>query len=201
MPSIIAVVPAKSFSNRISNKNQRLMVGRPLYMRAVDNCVESGAFERVYLSSDAVFDTELKATLHARQMPLCGDVPACAVTQEVLKDLYPEVWRRPEWTCLVQPTSPCLRASSLKRAGDLCSEDVDAVIATRPGERSPCGAFYFLRTYVAARTVRIVDELKVLDDGGRVAWYPLPSDECIDVDCHWDWRIAELILKERANEA
>lgn len=200
MPSIIAVIPAKSFSNRIANKNLRDLCGKALYMHALDTCVESKAFDKIWLSSDGVLDTNLKATLHNRPMPLSGDIPATAVTQEVLLDQYADVWRRPEWTCLVQPTSPCMRACSLAAAATLCQEDVDAVIATRPGERTPCGAFYFLRTHVAAATTGIIDTLKVLDDTERVCWYPLPSDECIDVDCHWDWRIAEMILRERERQ-
>lgn len=199
MPSIIAVIPAKSFSNRIANKNLREMMGRPLYLHAVDTCAGAGVFEAVYLSSDSKLDTDMKAVLHDREIsPAFGDVPATEVTKEVLNKYYPEAWRRPEWTCLVQPTSPCLRAPSLAAAAMLCQEDIDAVIATRTNERAPCGAFYFFRSYIAARLTNATDSLKVLDEVGRVCWYPLPSDECIDVDCHWDWKIAELILMERA---
>lgn len=192
------MIPAKTVSFRIANKNLRELCGRPLYMYAVENCVASGVFEKVYLSSDGVLDTALKATLHNRQMPLCGDVPASEVVKEVLKDQYPEVWRRPEWTCLAQPTSPCLRASSLSAAAALCSEDVDAVIACLAGTTRPCGAFYFVRSHLAARMTTLSEMIKVLSENERLVWYPLPSDEAIDVDCHWDWRLAEYVLEDRA---
>lgn len=197
MPSIIAVIPAKTTSYRIANKNLRELCGRPLYMYAVDNCVQAGVFEKNYLSSDGVLDTNLKATLHNRALELCGDVPASTVAAEVLHDMYPEPWKMPEWTCLCQPTSPCLRAASLTAAAGLCQEDVDAVIACRAGSGEPCGAFYFMRSYILLRKHVFADTLKVLGESGRLVWYPLPSDEAIDVDCHWDWRLAEMVLKMR----
>ena len=201
MPSIIAVIPAKTTSTRILNKNLRELLGRPLYMYAVENCVASGAFEKVYLSSDGILDTSLKATLHNRTLELCGDVPASDVAKQVLEDLYPQPWRWPEWTCLCQPTSPCLRPESIQAASLLCGEDVDAVIACLAGTRKPCGAFYFIRSHVLARLTSLSETCKLLTDSERMCWYPLPSDEAIDIDCHWDWRLAEYVMEDRKQQA
>ncbi len=200
MPRIIAVIPAKTQSNRVQNKNLRDLCGKPLYRYALDNCVAANVFEKIYLSSDGILDTDLKATLHNRQMPLCGDVPASEVAREVVRDMYADVLTIPEWTCLVQPTSPCLRSSTLAAAAGLCAEDVDAVIAHAPEALgAPCGAFYFVRTYMLLHMVCFADVLRNAETAGRMVWYPIASSEAVDVDCHWHLDLVEMILRGRGH--
>ena len=141
------------------------------------------------------------AYFHARHMPMDGNAPASDVAVEVLKDFYVEQSQRPEWTCLVQPTSPCLRAETLRAASELCKENLDAVIACRASESgTPCGAFYFVRSYLLLEKGTFANLIRAPLVLHRRVWYPIPSSEAIDVDCQWDWERAEMVLERRARE-
>jgi len=200
MPSIIAVIPAKTTSSRIAGKNLRVMCGKPLYQHARDTCHEAGVFDTIFISTDGDLDTGGVACYHPRHMPMDGNAPASDVAVEVLKDTYREGYR-PEWTCLVQPTSPCLRAETLRAAAKLCDDNLDAVIACRASESgTPCGAFYFVRSYLLLENGTFANLIHAPLVLHRRVWYPIPSSEAVDVDCHWDWDLAEMVLEWRARE-
>ena len=53
MPSAIALIPARSGSERVKDKNIRPLNGRPLLAYAIATAVQSGVFERVVCSTDS----------------------------------------------------------------------------------------------------------------------------------------------------
>jgi CMP-N-acetylneuraminic acid synthetase len=53
MPRAIAFVPARSGSERVPGKNVRALAGHPLLAYAVETALQSGAFERVVVSTDS----------------------------------------------------------------------------------------------------------------------------------------------------
>lgn len=194
-PTICCVVPAKRTSNRIADKNLREIDGVALYQRALELADSAEVFNAIWLSSDELSSADYN--LHVRGPELLGDVPASAVARAVLADVYKSPHQWSEWLCLLQPTSPCLRVETLRAAAAICESDVDAVVATRAGERRPCGAFYFIRSYLAAKESnwkQLFNSLNALD---RMVWYPIPDDEAIDVDCHADLKMANLVLAAR----
>jgi CMP-N-acetylneuraminic acid synthetase len=69
------------------------------------------------------------------------------------------------------------------------------VLACRPAVEEPCGAFYFVRSHIALSMLDIRSAIQI--HGDRTVWYPIPTTEAIDVDCHADWKLAELILEDR----
>ena len=52
-PSAVAFVPARSGSERVPQKNVRLLAGHPLLAYAIETALQSGVFERVVVSTDA----------------------------------------------------------------------------------------------------------------------------------------------------
>jgi len=50
---MIALIPAKSFSERIKNKNTRLLNGKSLLQRTIDTALESKVFSQVWVSSES----------------------------------------------------------------------------------------------------------------------------------------------------
>ena len=53
MKNIIAIIPARSGSKGIKNKNLKLLGGKPLIGLAVQNCLKSKLFSKTYLSTDS----------------------------------------------------------------------------------------------------------------------------------------------------
>jgi CMP-N,N'-diacetyllegionaminic acid synthase len=52
-PRAVAFVPARSGSERVPRKNVRPLAGHPLIAYAIETALQSGAFERVVVSTDA----------------------------------------------------------------------------------------------------------------------------------------------------
>ena len=59
---IVAFVPAKSTSDRLENKNQKVIQGKPLYLHAVTKLLSCGIIDEVILDSDS--DSILKPYEH-----------------------------------------------------------------------------------------------------------------------------------------
>tara|TARA_Y100001935_G_C17150168_1_gene430052 strand:+ start:138 stop:818 length:681 start_codon:yes stop_codon:yes gene_type:complete len=53
MRNIIAIIPARAGSKGIKNKNLKLLGGKPLIGLAVQHCVKSKLFSKIYLSTDS----------------------------------------------------------------------------------------------------------------------------------------------------
>ena len=53
MPSAIALIPARSGSERVRDKNVRPLAGHPLLAYAIAAARESGVFERIVCSTDS----------------------------------------------------------------------------------------------------------------------------------------------------
>jgi CMP-N,N'-diacetyllegionaminic acid synthase len=51
--SIVALIPARSGSKRIPDKNIRLLGGKPLLQRAIETAIESEAFREIIVCSDS----------------------------------------------------------------------------------------------------------------------------------------------------
>ncbi|MEX2643864.1 MAG: hypothetical protein WD270_10445 [Acetobacterales bacterium] len=49
----LAVIPARSGSSRIADKNIRPFCGRPLLLRAIDTARNSGLFDEIHVSTDS----------------------------------------------------------------------------------------------------------------------------------------------------
>ena len=207
IPSILAIIPAKLDSRRLPGKNLLPVGGVPMYQRTQLLAEAAGCFERIIVSSDHELPLIDGVAMHVRPVSLCGDVPSIDVAKSILNEWFIEAgnWL-PEWTCLLQPTSPVLRDSTLAYAARLCADDVDAVIAGHnpiyvepiSNLRKPCGAFYFVRSYIlASLNLPFAMALQKWDSENRVSWVPVPDDESVDVDTHNDWVKADLIAQAR----
>ena len=74
--SVLAMVPARMGSQRLTRKNLRLLAGVPLAARAIDKCHAAGVFDGVWLNSeDAAFEPLARkhgAAFHRRPAELGG---------------------------------------------------------------------------------------------------------------------------------
>ena len=48
----LAIIPARSGSKRIKNKNTKLFLGKPLIEYSLDACIKSKLFNEIFISSD-----------------------------------------------------------------------------------------------------------------------------------------------------
>lgn len=86
-PETIALIPARSGSKRIPNKNLAEIDGRPALLRAIDLAINCGVFTKIFVSTDndAIEELALKNGAHStglRSLEVSNDF---ATTIEVVK--------------------------------------------------------------------------------------------------------------------
>ena len=139
---IVALIPARSGSKRIPNKNITLLNGFPLLAYSIQSAKDSGIFDSIYVSSD---DKEI---LRIANRYGAGTI-LCPLTI-AHKDHDPDfkwVKHAIKTLCLqsdsvfsiLRPTSPFRTGETIKRAyGYFQNEDCDSLRAVERCSQHPC---------------------------------------------------------------
>lgn len=115
----VAIIPARSGSKRIKDKNIHAFGGKPLLAWSVQHALESGIFEKVYVSTDSVEYSRIAASYGSFQ-PFLRDTHADDYS--TVADVVVHELRRLEEYCgvqydnvgILQPTCPLCPASTIK---------------------------------------------------------------------------------------
>lgn len=207
---VAALIPCRSGSKRIPNKNFKELCGKKLWEWTYEAAYESRIFDTIFISYDK-----------DRPSELCTDDATMEQLLAYYMDKYPEydVW------CLLQPTSPLRTAEDIKGAYDmLVNDERDAIVSVfsdpllfwvkdcvevqgqqcpvasfhidkrpnsqdRQGWLKENGAIYFTPKYT----------LKASGSrcGGRVGLYVMPKERSYEIDDMTDWQVCEMLLKEQ----
>jgi CMP-N-acetylneuraminic acid synthetase len=131
MIRINALVTAKSFSRRISNKNFTEVLGKPLYKWTTEFLEQYGfIFNRIYFSSDKpiLFEfNQSKIISIERPVSLCVD---SASHIEVVKHAMAEMDNVPDFIMLFQPTNPFRSITDIAHAINLARRIKDIGMIT-----------------------------------------------------------------------
>lgn len=116
----VAVIPARSGSKRLPNKNLMELSGKSLVEIAVEQAVLSGVFSAVFVSTDSqkILDQGLGAgaePLPLRSAELSGDT---TTSHQVVLDLVSRISERyaPQYVYTLPPTAPFRSASNISEA-------------------------------------------------------------------------------------
>lgn len=142
-------------------------------------------------------------------------------------DFYETQGRQVDVIILLQPTSPFRKVSFVKEAVELYNEDFDMVVSVKETSANPyynCfeedkNGFLSISKSIGHPITRRQDAPKVweyngsiyvinptsLKDNGmqhftRVKKYPMSELYSVDIDCPFDWKVAELLLNENMIE-
>ena len=133
--NVLGIIPARSGSKGIPNKNLRELAGRPLLAYTVEAARVSGVFDRVVLSTDSKTIAELGRTL-GLEVPFmrpaelaADDTPMLTVLQHAVMALEEKGWRA-DIVVLLQPTSPLRKPEHIVEAVKLLkSKNCDSVVS------------------------------------------------------------------------
>jgi len=225
--SVIATVCARGGSTGLPGKNVRPLLGKPLIAWTVEQAARIPSLAGVYVSTDderiaaAARDAGAKflgfrppelATSTAPKMPvirhLVEQVEASGITVDAIVDL--------------DPTSPLRADQDITDCLSLLGPEVDVVITAFPSEKSP---YFNMVEQTPDGNVRLVKppaapvfgrqgapavysmnasvyvwHRRTLDKGlweGRVRLHVMPRERSIDVDTLLDFRLVEMLMKER----
>lgn len=137
---IWAVVPARSGSKGLPNKNVRMLAGKPLIGHAIQFAQNAGVFEQVLVSTDSE-DYAAIAREQGGWVPfLRGESAAqdASMEEHVLADLDAKLTEHgitpPDILVWLRPTFPFRSIDDLNTALSLMEDDVDAVRLVTEGE-------------------------------------------------------------------
>ena len=120
-PKLIAIIPARSGSKGLRDKNIRELNGKPLLAYSIEAAVSAEIFDTVHVSTDSEEYAEIAKTYGADE-PFLRDVQNAGdsssswdAVREVLRK-YGECGKHFDVCVLLQPTSPLRTASDIKAA-------------------------------------------------------------------------------------
>lgn len=143
----IAIIPARSGSKGVKDKNIRDLCGKPLLAYTIEAALRSEQFDEVMVSTDSEKYSEIAKEFGASVPFLRSEESASDaasswdMVDEVLKN-YREFSKEYDSFCLLQPTSPLRFAIDIKEAYKIYNDKaMFAVVSVCEAEHSPlwCG--------------------------------------------------------------
>lgn len=139
----LAIIPARSGSKGVVDKNIKLLDGRPLLSYTIDAAIKSEQFEEVFVSTDSTQYAEIAMQFGAkvpflRSVQNAGDsASSWDVVRESLKR-YEKSGKNFDTIALLQPTSPLRGASEIVEGYQLFKKkEANSVISVCEVEHSP----------------------------------------------------------------
>lgn len=121
----IAVIPARSGSQGLKNKNILDLCGKPVLAYSIEAALDSGCFERIIVSTDSQQYGAIAENFGAEVMYRGSDLSGSnATTLMVLRDLFNRLSETPEVFTLLQPTSPLRTAAQIRDSMDLFTTSI-----------------------------------------------------------------------------
>ena len=221
--NFIALIPARSGSKQIKNKNIKNFLGKPLIFWTIEAAIESKMFSKIYLSTDSVKIINLtkkfkEITILKRSKNLSGDnVPMLDVIKNFYKSLN---LKNTEFKGLVllQPTSPLRTKNDIVKSCKLFSKyNPDSLLSVCELNHQfhPDNIFkksqdklkrikekkIFLRQkkpklYSGNGSSIYITHKKNISKfiiGGNIVGYEMPESRSIDIDKEYDLKLAELV--------
>ena len=126
--SIIALIPARSGSQRVADKNIKQLFGNPLFYYTIEQAKQSGIFTDIWFSSDSMDYLHMAEkhdvkTIH-RKFPTQNNSPDIDWIQDALSHIE-KFYKRSDYYAILRPTSPFRKASTIKRAWEMLRDNPD----------------------------------------------------------------------------
>lgn len=139
----LAIIPARSGSKGVVDKNIKMLEGKPLLAYTVEAALKSAVFDRVMVSTDAERYAAV-AREYGAEVPFLrsrGNASDTASTWDSVKEVltgYKEQGETFDSVCVLQPTSPLRTAWDIIGGYELFqSKEANAVVGVCAMEHSP----------------------------------------------------------------
>ena len=121
MSKKIAIIPARSGSKRIPNKNIKLFLGEPIISYVIKTAIESDLFDEVMVSTDSeeiakiAIDYGAKVPFFRTEKNATDNATTIDVLIEVIKE-YKKIDSHYNYGCCLYSTAPFITINQLKKA-------------------------------------------------------------------------------------
>ncbi len=221
--NIVALVPMKGNSERVPNKNLRLMNGIPLYHYVVNSLLDSNCFSKIVINTDSekiksdVLKNFPEVVCLDRPVDLQGDYVSMNKIIE-----YDMASIKANYYFQTHSTNPLLKSNSIKNAIKKISEksqEFDSMFSvtrlqTRLYDKNIVPVNHdpneLIRTqdleplYEENSNFFIFSKESFLSNGkkrigSKPCFFELNKIEALDIDEQEDWDLVESVLKSRIN--
>ena len=134
MPSAVALIPARSGSQRVPGKNLRPLAGHPLLAYSIAAAHESGAFDAVLVSTDSPEIADVARAYGAGVPTLRSPEISTATSPDIEWVLHVMDGRDDELFAILRPTSPFRGGETIRRAVERLVELGDRADSVRAVE-------------------------------------------------------------------
>lgn len=141
--SSIAVIPARSGSKGLKNKNIKLLNGKPLIWYSIQAAIKANCFDEVMVSTDSEEYAKIARECGAavpflRSEAMSTDNASSWDTVQEVLDNYKRMGREFDTVMLLQPTSPLRSEEDIRSAFAIFDEkNADSVVGVCEMEHSP----------------------------------------------------------------
>lgn len=139
----LAIIPARSGSKELKDKNIRLLCGKPLLAYSIEAALRSDMFEKVMVSTDSAEYAKIAVEYGAdvpflrNQETSTDNATTWSMVAEVINK-YRELNQEFDSVCVLQPTSPMRDANNIKEAYKVFVEkNAFSVVSVCEAEHSP----------------------------------------------------------------
>lgn len=219
----IAIIPARSGSKGLKDKNIIELCGKPMLVYSIESAIKSGKFKKVIVSTDseryAQIASEAGAEILLRDERLSNDL---ATTYLVIEDVLKRTNSLEDYFVLLQPTSPLRTELHINQALELFEEHIDsfdflvsmkvaehAGVLVKPIEKDLSLKHFDVdfsnyrrqgyKEYSPNGAIFIGKPAQYLMQkhffGARSMAYFMDKKASIDIDDELDYKIAECIMK------
>ena len=226
--SRIAIIPARSGSKGLKDKNIKMMCGKPLMAYSIQAALDSECFDTVMVSTDSEQYKKIAIEYGAdvpflRSAQTSGDgAGSWDVVKEVL-ERYKSKGKEFQNVCLLQPTSPLRTAEDIKKAYQLYKDKKAGIVISvcevehptewcnKLDETLSLDGFIdremdrqrqsYMKSYRINGALYIVDTQELYRDTflyrEKSYAYIMEQNRSYDIDTELDFKIAEMLMKER----
>lgn len=139
----IAIIPARSGSKGLADKNIKILHEKPLLAYSIEAAKDSGIFDEIYVSTDSEEYAKI-ALLYGAHIPFLRSKETASDTAsswDVVKESiarYEQIGMSFSMVTLLQPTSPLRKAEDIRNAYDLYqNRKANLVVSVCEVEHSP----------------------------------------------------------------
>lgn len=139
----IAIIPARSGSKRLKDKNIRLLNGKPLMAYTIEAAKTSGEFDEIFVSTDSENYAKIACQYGAsvpfmRSEVLASDTATSWDTVQEVLETYAQRGKTFDTFTLLQPTSPLRDGMDISAAYELMEEkNANAIVSVAKAEHPP----------------------------------------------------------------
>lgn len=123
----IAIIPARSGSKGLKDKNIIELCGKPLMAYTIQAAIDSGMFSRIIVSTDSEKYADIAKRYGAEVMMRSAELSSDSATSfMVIKDVLARIQNKIDYFVLLQPTSPLRTATHIRDAVEMFDSRIDA---------------------------------------------------------------------------